>query len=56
MKKKVNSSNAYYTVNDIRLLEYKLSCLEDYIHQRMSKQQDGEMLVKKLPAFTNNKK
>ena len=55
IKKKVNSSNAYYTVNNIKLLEYKLSCLEDYIYQRMNKQ-ESQMLVKKLSAFTNNNK
>lgn len=36
MKKKINS-NAYYSGHNIKLLEYKLSCLEDYMFQRVNK-------------------
>lgn len=56
MKKRANSPSAYRSKHNIKLLEYKLACLEDYIHQRMSEQQDSQMLVKKLPTFSNRSK
>ena len=55
MKQKINS-NTYYTSHNIKLLEYKLSCLDDYIHQSMSKQQDSQILVKKLPTLFSSKR
>ncbi len=42
MKKKANSSNEYDY--NIKLLEYQLSCLEDYMFRRTN---DGKVLVKK---------
>ena len=48
MKKGIKSSNAYYADDNIKLLEYKLLCLEDYMLQRISKQQYSQMLVRKL--------
>lgn len=55
MKKKINS-NEYYYGHNIKLLEYKMSCLEDYIFQRVNKQQANQILVKKLPTLFNTKK
>ncbi len=55
MKKKINS-NGYYYGHNIKLLEYKLSCLEDYMFQRVNKQQVNQILVKKLPILLNAKK
>ena len=46
MKKSIKSSNAYYANDNIKLLEYKLLCLEDYMLHRISKQQYSQMLVK----------
>lgn len=48
-KKKENSNNAYNIENHIKLLEYKLSCLETYMYQRMERQQDSQMLKRKIP-------
>ena len=55
MKKKINS-NEYYYGHNIKLLEYKMSCLEDYIFQRVNKQQANQILVKKIPTLFNTKK
>lgn len=46
MQKNINS-NAYYSGHTIKLLEYKLSCLDDYLFQRVNKQQANQILVKK---------
>lgn len=56
MKRRANYSSTYRTEHNIKLLEYKLICLEDYIHRRMSEQQNSQMLVKKLPTFRNRSK
>ena len=55
MKKKIKS-NAYYSSYNIKLLEYKLSCLEDYMFQRINKHQANQILVKKIPTLFNTKK
>ena len=54
-KKSVSPFNTYYSSHNIKLLEYKLSCLEDYIFQRTNKQQANKILVKKLPDPFNTK-
>ena len=56
MKRRANSPSAYRTEHNIKLLEYKLTCLDDYKHQRMSEQQDSQILVKKLPTLSSRSK
>ncbi len=46
MKRKINSSGEYCTCDNIKLLEYKLECLNDYIYQRMCERQNDQILVK----------
>ncbi len=46
-KKKITPSNMHHLANDIKLLEYKLSGLEDYKCQRMSSEQANKMVLKK---------